>query len=629
MKVTILFVTEILLFVLQNMNIAAQTQQTFDAFPKRDEAEYHLNFAQFFPTAETQKSDLEKLNVMMDELSSLKGKTIYSADNLLHALILWDSILINYNRQYSYFYLLSAVNTEDAASTDMYLKIDADFSGKTAFFESELSELSDEEINNFLKDEPSLKKYEFYLRDVSRYRKYLIQTGLEKQLSELNPLISEWQFDLYENIINNISFESLSSTRGKLNPLQNRSEIETNKDSSVRYEGFRNLFSGLNSMRSLFAFTFRKAVDADERVAKIHGFADGAESHYYNFYSTKESVNTLLKEISDSTELYKHYQQLRADYLGKILGRKAHYWDLHFSPNNLTPRYTIDSAVYTILHALNPLGEEYNAELKNLLNPSNGRMEIAPGKKKRSGGFSRGFIGVTSVFYSQSYNGYYNDVRVLTHESTHAIHRQLMTKGGVLPVYAFGPNYLFESFAIFSEFLLSDYLIKHSNTNEEKRYFLEKYFDGKGMVLFYAAEDALLEQAIHEGISNGTLQSADDLDSLNANINDKFSIWSSKEYPQLNMRWITNSLFYEDPFYNINYVLGSMLALKYYQLYNEDRVNFVKNYIKLMKNGFDGTPETLLKQILKININNNSLLTGALRTIRMKVAELEKIYKEK
>src|SRR5664279_3805588 len=119
-------------------------------------------------------------------------------------------------------------------------------------------------------------------------------------------------------------------------------------------------------------------------------------------------------------------------------------------------------------------------------------------------------------------------MRVLVHESTHAVHRQMMNNNGVLPVYATGPNYLFESFAIFSEFLLTDYLMVQSKTKTEKQFYLEQYFDNKGMALFSIAADALLEQKIHDGVSSGTINNADDLDSLNQSVNKIFSIWDTR-----------------------------------------------------------------------------------------------------
>src|SRR5207244_1671713 len=144
-----------------------------------------------------------------------------------------------------------------------------------------------------------------------------------------------------------------------------------------------------------------------------------------------------------NAELYKHYQRLRADYIKTLTGYKeVHVWDLSVRPPALQrPRFTIDQASRIIRDALAPLGAEFGQELAALLDPANGRMDIVPGEHRKRGGFSKGFIGTDSVFYSGGFGGSYRDVDVLAHEATHAVHRQLMTRNHVLPRYASGPKY--------------------------------------------------------------------------------------------------------------------------------------------------------------------------------------------
>jgi len=84
---------------------------------------------------------------------------------------------------------------------------------------------------------------------------------------------------------------------------------------------------------------------------------------------------------------------------------------------------------------------------------------------------------------------------------------------------------------------------------------------------------------------------------------------------------------YEDPFYEINYVLGSMLALKYYQLYKFDKESFSKKYIALLKNGFNQPPQKLLKTFLDIDINDNNILFDDFFVTKIKVNQLEALYK--
>jgi oligoendopeptidase F len=294
-------------------------------------------------------------------------------------------------------------------------------------------------------------------------------------------------------------------------------------------------------------------------------------------------------------------------------------------PGENTPLFTIDQASKIIREALSPLGKEYGLEGERLLDPKNGRMDLVPGNNRKSGGFSKGFPGVTTVFFSGGFAGYYNDVRVLTHELGHAIHRQLMKNQRVLPVYADGPHFVFESFSIFNELLLLEFLCRSESKGARRRYFLEQFFEGKGMEMFAVGQEAALELAIYDGVRQGTVLTADDLDSLARLINSAYSIWPDK-HDELRMNWITSGLFYEDPLYDVNYVFGALLALKYYELYIRDSSRFVPQYIALLKNGFNAPPAELLRNYLGINLNDSNLVADAVGLLESKLNLLEQEY---
>jgi oligoendopeptidase F len=144
----------------------------------------------------------------------------------------------------------------------------------------------------------------------------------------------------------------------------------------------------------------------------------------------------------------------------------------------------------------------------------------------------------------------------------------------------------------------------------------------KGLDAFYGAQDALLEQAIYDGVSAGTVRNADDLDSLTLRIDGQFSQFPASA-PELRTRWATVSFMYEDPLYDVNYVYGGLLALKYYDLYTAWREWFVPRYIALLKNGFNQPPAALLNQFLGIDLAGQMLLNDDLALLNSRLDQLE------
>ena len=206
-----------------------------------------------------------------------------------------------------------------------------------------------------------------------------------------------------------------------------------------------------------------------------------------------------------------------------------------------------------------------------------------------------------------------------------------MSANGVAPAYAFAPGFLFESFAAFNELLLADYMAEHADQPQLKRYYRERWMDIKGLDAFYGAQDALLEQAVYDGVSDGvsdgTVHNADDLDALELKVDAQFSRFPQAT-PELRTRWAMVSLMYEDPLYVVNYVYGGSLALRYYYLYTTRREWFVPRYIALLKNGFNAPPAELLHRFLEIDLSGPALLKDDLTLLNSRLDQLEAIARK-
>jgi len=144
--------------------------------------------------------------------------------------------------------------------------------------------------------------------------------------------------------------------------------------------------------------------------------------------------------------------------------------------------------------------------------------------------------------------------------------------------------------------------------------------------MFVVAPEVAVEHAIYDGISKSVIKGADDLDALTQREYSRYS--ASEKSDELKTQWMTITLMYEDPFYDINYVYGALLALNFYDMYSRDPERFVPRYLALMKNGFDAPPKILLKRFLDLDLNDPRLITNALRVVEDKVNLLEKSYQE-
>jgi oligoendopeptidase F len=595
----------------------------FHALPPDKLSRYRIDLRRnFFTNDQAVDKARAQLTHTLSELEKLKEHVRDSGENLLRAFQLQDEVLTQFSRLYDYFYLKFAIDTTNRPSLEESEKLEAEVTRRTAFLDAELRQLDERTFSILTASAPSLEKYRFAAREKQRSRPFALSVPEEELLQSLLPFVTGWPYELYQNLLERTSFETVAG----LNPQKQWERLARNPDRDVRKAAFENRFKGFEKQRDLYAFALLQLVKARQRIAQLHHFADAPSEVYFRSSIDETDLRNLLRQVGEQTLLLKHYQQLRAEHALKSLGySEVHRWDLEATPGLSQPRFTIDQATEIIRNAVAPLGSQFGTELKQLLDPRNGRIDIVPGPHRKSGGFSKGFIGVPSVFFSGGFEGSYNDMRVLAHEATHAVHRQLMTNAGVLPIYAEGPHYLFETYAIFTELLFADYLVSSEPDPKRKLYFLEKFFDDKGMELFYGAQDAALEQAIYDGVGDGTIKNADDLDAVSEKITRQYSIWVDSP-SALKDRWMTAGLLYEDPLYYFNYLYAGAVSLRLYALYLNDPQSFAPKYSELMRHGFDAPAGELLKKYLGIDLKSPELVSDSVALLRKRLKDLEIKY---
>ncbi|HKN17144.1 MAG TPA: M3 family metallopeptidase [Candidatus Sulfotelmatobacter sp.] len=577
----------------------------------------------YFKTPEEEVAARAELNTALDQMERFKGQ-INSAAQLLDALRSYDAVQRLFAKHEAYLHLRCSLERKDrACDADQALESEVDT--KTAFLDPEILSIPEHRLDAFFREEPALAEYQFALSDIRRDAPHLMPGPEQALLDEFRPQIADWQYDLYGQILAGISFGTLQTSSGPLDVVRQRNLIATNADARVREEGFKRRYAGYASQRDLLAFALIHTVQAQTALARTHHYADAPARKYDGLYCKPEDTRRLLSAMAQHGDTVKRYEKIHSQDIERADHQPAHEWDMAAPVPGFTPPITALAEARSVFHdAFAGLGKDYQAEFDALLDPSNGRADVLPGgaPNRYGGGFSVGFTGSTSILFYGRYDGTFKDLSVIAHEGGHAVHRQLMTEAGVPPSYARGPHFLFESFAEFNELLLADFMAQRATAPELKRYYLERWMNIKGLDALYGAQDAVLEQAIYDGVGAGTVRNADDLDNLTLKTDGQFSQFPAFT-PESRTRWATVSLMYEDPLYDVNYVYGGLLALKYYQLYSTRRDWFVPRYVALLRNGFNRPPAELLKQFLGIDLTGPGLLNDGLELLNRRLDQLE------
>ena len=377
-----------------------------------------------------------------------------------------------------------------------------------------------------------------------------------------------------------------------------------------------------------FAALLLPTVSLHNGVARLQGFQDAPEAAYSRAGLSKAEVHNALEAIrsSDANARFESVVAAAAARRLHVPVSGLHAWDLDAADAYKPAQVEFPDAVPQVLAAEQPMGAEYAGQYARLFDPAAGRVEWCHTAKCDDSGFSLGYAGMVSGLFYGAYHGSTDNMRAVAHEAGHAVHREFMHENQPLAVYNDGPKFVFESFAIFNEFLFLDHLYRTASTPAARAYYLRQLVDDAAFQIYGSAEETDLEESIYAGMQDGSLRSAADLDALTLKIFSGYTMAPDLQ-PEMKVYWARNRLYFTDPLYDVNYLYAGLLALEYLRQFETDPQEFSGRYVALLKNGFTDTPQALEKKFLGIDLDDSAgLARDAAEMITKRSVTLESLY---
>jgi oligoendopeptidase F len=205
----------------------------------------------------------------------------------------------------------------------------------------------------------------------------------------------------------------------------------------------------------------------------------------------------LVKDVNANLPTLHRYLKLRQRMLGlKDLG----YEDL-YAPlvNEVDRHYSVEDAVTMTLAAVAPLGTEYGKKLAHGLKA--GWTDFLPSTGKRSGAYSTGVYGV-HPYQLLNFNGQWDDVSTLAHESGHSMHTLLAGESQPFATSGYA-IFVAEIASTLNENLLLHRALTEAHNDQERLALLGQRLESLRTTLFRQTMFAEFELAIHERAEKG------------------------------------------------------------------------------------------------------------------------------
>jgi oligoendopeptidase F len=592
--------------------------QTFDPFPNGSAARYHFDLARnFYPSDSAALRDQERLIARLRQLGPAVENAQRSPNALVQALATQDTLARLIGRQYGYLTLRGNIDTRDDANARRRMSELYAATQPFADLDRQLGSLSEGQVASLVRAEPRLARYRYAIELARRDASHRLLGDAERSLGAQEAEVTQWGPALFQRLMRTtMSYGKVRTPDGELDSRTQGNQIRNHADRSVRAEGFRMNQAALATYRDTFALILSRTAVARTNLARQRNWPDYPTQMYAASSLTPREVRSLLTAIASHGEINKQYERRRIAEIKRSLGYDTvHVWDLT-APDvgRAAPRFTVQQASALILAATAPLGPSYAKEMRALLDPANGRLDMVPrANRAERPGFSTGSVGYPSMFFQGRFEGYVDDLVILGHEAGHAVQNMLMDSAGVLPRYAAGPSFFTESFATLNELLLLEHLSKTSADSVDRRYFKRQLLEN-ALGLFRNAHESLLELQIYDSAAAGRTLGADDIEALTQQTGTAFSIWFGPG-SERELAWVQPIQFYTRPLYRVNYVLARLIALDYLDQLHRDPAGFRTRYLQLLRNGYDAPPDELLRRIMGIDLRNASLVSGAVAVI--------------
>lgn len=583
--------------------------------------EYKWSVKDLYSSDELWNNDYEKALKSTQEKSSFEGCVMDSADTLADALSESEKDDYITERLYVYAFMRYYEDTSDGTYQQMSGKaqmLAVKMSEKYSFLVPEIMAADDDKVARFL-DSDKIKPYRHLLCDMIAKKEHTCSQKEEKLLAMASQM-ADSPSDIFSKFNNaDVKFGKVHDEHGDEKELTSAgfSVFMESRDRNVRKEAFYALYRQYKSYINTLAASYYGNVKQAVFFANARNYESTLQMYLSGSFIPESVYTNLIDTVNNNLDKMHDYVSLRKKTLGVD---ELHFYDI-YAP--LTSDYTVkvsyENAKETVLDALKILGDDYVSQVKK--GYESGWVDVYENDGKRSGAFSWGAYG-THPYIFLNYTETLNDIFTLIHETGHAMHTYYSNETQPY-TYAGYKIFVAEVASTCNEVILIDYLLKHSRSDEEKKYLYGHYLEQFKGTLFRQTMFAEFEMITHRMAQDGEVLNAESLCGTYKKLNEKYFGKDMVIDEEIAYEWARIPHFYT-PFYVYQYATGFSAAVAIAtKIINGDK-EVLHGYREFLKGGSSMHPIELLS-LCKIDMSKPDVIQDALNVFGSLIEDFKKI----
>ena len=592
--------------------------------PKRDEVAQELTWRleDIYPDNEAWEKELAESGELADAAASYEGKLAESADALYGALKAYDECMLKMERVGGYAHMR---HDEDTANA-LYQELDMKFGSamvkimeQLAFFEPEILEITDEQLEGFYQAEPRLKEYEVTLKEIRRLKAHTLSKETEQLLASAGDMARTAENAFGMLVDADLKFPSVTDSEGNEVQISNGRfvPLQMSPDRELRREVFEKFYQRYSEFANTWAALYDGQVKQQIFYAKARKYNSTFEAAVDGNNVSPTVCDNLIDSVHRNMAYMHRYVRLRKKLLGVD---ELHMYDVYMPiVADYDRKFTYEEAKELSLKALAPLGEEYISVVKEAY--ENRWIDVVENEGKRGGAYSSGVYGV-HPYMLLNYTDTLDDVFTLVHEMGHSMHTWY-SEGHQSHLNSQYKIFVAEVASTTNEILLLEYMLGQAKDKQEKAYLINHYLESFKGTLYRQTMFGEFERRTNAMAEAGQPLTAKALSDTYLSMNKEYFGEDMVSDPLIAYEWCRIPHFYYN-FYVYQYATSFAASVAIAHRILEKGEEAIKPYLQFLKSGCTQDPVSLLK-IAGVDLSTAQPIDEALEVFGKAVEEMEEL----
>jgi len=435
-------------------------------------------------------------------LSQWQGKLGASAASLLDGMSAWEGVSRRVDRLYAYASQLYDQDTRVSRHQQMQseaAQVYADFQSATAFMRPEILALGKTTIDKYLAEQPKLGQYRMYFDDILRAAPHTLSSGEEKVFAQAS-VMAQAGGDVRSVFTSaDLPWPEITLANGEKVRLDAAAytKYRASPNKAERDAVFKAFFGSYGGFTRTLATTLNAHVQSHVVAKNVHKFDSSLDAALFDYNIPRTVYTQLLADVHSNLPTLHRYLRLRQ----KIMGLPQLGYEDLYAPivQSVDLQYTPEQAQALTLESFAPLGSGYVETLRK--GYAEHWVDFMPNTGKSPGAYSNTVYGV-HPYQLLNFNGAWDDVSTLAHESGHSMHSYLASASQPYATAGYS-TFVAEVASTLNENLLLHHMLDQTKDDATRLFLLSSYLDNMRTTLFRQVLFAEFELKIHEAVERG------------------------------------------------------------------------------------------------------------------------------